>query len=114
MGCFSYLLALERLTACGRQKAFGDDILIGTIVGGTTGAIEAVQNWRQFAADLREISERLHEEARRKYTSAIAKFNELAKAAPDFIHIVNDFSFNPSPFIAPRHIHELILPFLAE
>lgn len=96
------------------KKAFGDDILIGTIVGGTTWAIEAVQDWMQFAVDLREHPERLHEEARRKHNNAIAKFNELAEAAPDFIHIVNDIAFNAGPFIAPHHIRELILPYLAE
>ncbi|NPV46218.1 MAG: hypothetical protein HPY69_04645 [Armatimonadetes bacterium] len=96
------------------KRTFGDDILIGTVVGGTTWAIEGVSDWMQFSLDLVERPEALHEEARRKTEVAIAKFNELAEAEPDFIHVVNDIAFNAGPFIAPDQIRELIIPYLTE
>lgn len=96
------------------RRTFGDDLLIGTVVGGTTWAIEGVTDWMQFAADLHERREVLHEQARRMSAAAIAKFNELAEARPDFIHVVNDIAFNAGPFIAPDRIRELIIPYLAE
>ena len=96
------------------RHTFGDDILIGAIVGGTTLAIENVTDWMQFAADLMEHPEVLHAEARQRTDTALAKFNELAKAEPDFIHVVNDIAFNAGPFIAPDQIREFIIPYLAE
>lgn len=96
------------------KRTFGDDILIGTVVGGTTWAIEGVSDWMQFASDLLERAEVLHDQARRKTEVAIAKFNELAEAEPDFIHVVNDIAFNAGPFIAPDYIRELIIPYLTE
>lgn len=96
------------------KRTFGDDILIGSVVGATTWAIEGITDWMQFAADLMERPEVLHEEARRKSDAAVAKFNELAGAQPDFIHVVNDIAFNAGPFIAPGMIRELIIPYLAE
>ena len=96
------------------RATFGDDLLIGTVVGGTTWAIEGVSDWMQFSTDLMERPEVLHERARQLTSAAIAKFNELAEAGPDFIHIVNDIAFNAGPFIAPNQVRELIIPYLAE
>jgi hypothetical protein len=39
------------------RNTFGNQILIGSIVGGTTWAIEGVEDWMQFAVDLAENPE---------------------------------------------------------
>jgi uroporphyrinogen decarboxylase len=96
------------------RRTFGDELFIGGVVGATTWAIEGVTDWMQFSVDLLERPEVLHEEARRKTDVALAKFEELAEAEPDFIHVVNDIAFNAGPFIAPDRIRELIIPYLAE
>ncbi len=96
------------------RRTFGDDLLIGGVVGGTTWAIEGVTDWMRFAEDLTERPETLHEAARRMTEVALAKFEELAAAGPDFILLVNDIAFNAGPFIAPDQVREFIMPYLAE
>jgi uroporphyrinogen decarboxylase len=94
------------------KATFGNDILIGSIVGDTTWSIENMDDWMQFSVDLVERPERLHEVARGKERQALRKFEELAEAGADFIHIVNDVAFNAGPFISPAQFGELITPYL--
>ena len=94
------------------KATFGDEILIGSIVGGTIWSIEILRDWEQFAIDLVERPEEIHAEAERKTQVALAKFNELAEAGADFIHVVNDVAFNAGPFISPRQFSEFITPYL--
>ena len=94
------------------KRTFGDDILIGSIVGDTTWSIEHMSDWMQFSVDLVEQPDRLHAIARQKEQSACATFDRLAEAGADFIHIVNDVAFNSGPFIAPARFSELITPYL--
>jgi len=81
-------------------------------VGDTTWSIEHMTDWLQFSMDLVENPARLHEVAREKEQRAIPKFNALAEAGADFIHIPNDIAFNAGPFISPAHVSELITPYL--
>jgi len=94
------------------KSTFGDEILIGSIVGDTTLSIENTHDWMQFSVDLIEHPENLHMAAKEKEEKAIAKFNELAGAGADFIHIVNDVAFNGGPFISPSQFSEFITPYL--
>ncbi len=94
------------------KATFGDDILIGSIVGGTIWSIEGMQDWEQFAIDLVEAPKLIHEAAERKTEYAINTFNQLAEAGADFIHVVNDVAFNAGPFISPRQFSEFITPYL--
>ena len=95
------------------KRTFGDEILIGSIVGDTTWSIENMSDWMRFALDLVEHPERIHAEAERKTRAAIARFNALAEAGADFLHLVNDVAFNGGPFISPRQFREFITPYLA-
>jgi len=95
------------------RQAFGDRLLIGSIVGDTTWAIENIEDWSQFAEDLAFHPERLHEGAEAKTRRALETFDRLADAGADFILVVNDVAFNSGTFIAPRHFHEFITPYLA-
>ena len=92
------------------KATFGDDILIGSIVGGTTWSIEGMQDWEQFAVDLAERPEEIHREAERKTLVALATFEQLAEAGAEFIHVVNDVAFNGGPFISPSQFSEFITP----
>jgi uroporphyrinogen decarboxylase len=94
------------------RRTFGDDILIGSIVGDTVWSIEHMTDWTQFAVDLVEHPQHLHEVARQKELAAIVTFDELAAAGADFIHIVNDVAFNAGPFVAPACFRELVTPYL--
>jgi uroporphyrinogen decarboxylase len=93
------------------KATFGDDLLIGSIVGGTVWSIDSTRDWEQFAEDLFEHPEKVHAEAARKTAVAIAKFDELAAAGADFVHIVNDVAYNGGPFISPRQFAEFITPY---
>jgi uroporphyrinogen decarboxylase len=95
------------------KKVFGERILIGSVVGGTTWSIEGMQDWMQFSLDLVEHPERIHAAAREKEARAIAAFDRLADAGADFIHVVNDVAFNAGPFISPAQFHEFVTPYLA-
>jgi uroporphyrinogen decarboxylase len=94
------------------KKTFGDDILIGSIVGGTLWSIESITDWEKFAVDLAENPGFIHEEAERKTQRGISSFNKLAEAGADFIHVVNDIAFNGGPFVSPDKFREIITPYL--
>jgi len=96
------------------KHAFGDDLLIGGVVGGSIWSIESVTDWLQFAADLHERPEVLHEDARRRTETAIRGCDALAEAGADFIHVVNDIAFNSGTFISPVQFREFCIPYLAE
>jgi len=96
------------------KETFGDRILIGSVVGGSVWAIEAVQDWMQFAVDLAERPEVIHAAAKRMRDSACARIDRLADAGADFILLVNDIAGNSGTFISPAHIREFVLPYLAE
>jgi len=95
------------------KKTFGDSILIGSIVGNTTWSIESTSDWMQFAVDLVENPQHVHDVAAEKEKSSIAAFDRLIDAGADFIHIVNDVAFNSGPFISPAQFSEFITPYLA-
>ncbi len=95
------------------RRTFGESILIGSIVGGTTWSIEHMEDWTQFALDLADHPERVHAAAEEKTQRALATFDRLADAGADFIHVVNDVAFNSGPFISPRQFHEFVTPYLA-
>jgi uroporphyrinogen decarboxylase len=96
------------------KATFGEDILIGSVVGHSIWSIEAINDWMQFSEDLYNHPERLHEQARQMHETAMAKFEELAEAGADFIHVVNDVAFNAGTFIAPEQFRSLCIPYLAE
>ncbi len=94
------------------KNTFGDQILIGSIVGRTIWSIEGMTDWMQFSLDLVENPAAIHAEAKRRHETAIAKFDQLADAGADFIHVVNDVAFNAGPFIKPAQFSEFITPYL--
>ena len=94
------------------KATFGDDILLGSIVGGTIWSIEGMADWMQFALDLVERPREIHAEAERRTQTALATFTRLAEAGADFIHVVNDVAFNAGPFISPPQFSEFITPYL--
>ena len=96
------------------KATFGDDILIGSIVGDTIWSIENITDWTGFAVLLCDQPEEIHVQARAKTAAAKLKFAELAAAGADFIHVVNDVAFNGGPFISPPQFREVITPYLAE
>jgi len=96
------------------KQTFGDEILIGCYVGGSVWAIEAVQDWMQFALDLAERPEVIHAAARRMRDQAFARIDQLADAGADFVMLVNDIAGNGGTFISPAHLREFVLPYLAE
>ena len=95
------------------KKTFGESILVGSIVGGTTWSIEHMQDWMQFSLDLVEHPERIHAEAGARTARALAAFDPLIDAGADYIHIVNDVAFNAGPFISPAQFSEFVTPYLA-
>lgn len=96
------------------KKLFGDSILIGGMVGGTVWSIDGITDWEQFAVDLAERPEVLHEAARQKSQAAMDKIRQLVEAGADFTFSPNDVAFNGGPFISPAQFHELVTPYLTE
>jgi len=96
------------------KKTFGDDLLIGSIVGQTVWSIEGITDWTEFAVQLVETPEQIHEAARAKSARARGLFEALAAAGADFVHIVNDVAFNGGPFVSPAQFREIVTPYLTE
>ncbi len=96
------------------KKVFGDSILIGSIVGDTTWSIDCIKDWMQFATEIIEKPQVIHEAARHKTQVAISRFDELIDAGADFIFIVNDIAFNSGTFISPANVREFIIPYMVE
>jgi uroporphyrinogen decarboxylase len=94
-------------------KRFAKKILVGGVVGEGVWAIEMVKDWTQFAVDLVERPERLHEEAERFCRVALDKIDRLLDAGADFIFMPSDVAFNAGPFISPRQYAELVTPYWA-
>lgn len=96
------------------RKTFGEQLLIGSIVGGSTLSIEGMTDWTDFAVKLMERPDLLHEEAKHRSTAAIAIIDRLVDAGAGFIHLVNDVAFNQGTFISPVQFAEFVTPYLAE
>lgn len=96
------------------KRTFGEEILIGSIVGQTVWSIEGMTDWMQFSLDLVERPEQIHEVAKQKSATAMETFDKLIDAGADFIHLVNDVAFNAGPFISPAQFAEFITPYLFE
>lgn len=94
------------------KRVFGERILLGSVVGGTTWSIEHMTDWMQFSLDLVEHPERIHAAAEAMTQRAIETFDPLIDAGADYIHIVNDIAFNAGPFIAPAQFSEFVTPYL--
>lgn len=92
------------------KKTFGDEILIGSIVGDSVWSIDGIHDWDEFAITLMERPEEIHAAADKKTEVAIEKFKRLIGAGADFIHIVNDVAFNAGPFISPAQFSEFVTP----
>ena len=95
------------------KRTFGEEIAIGGVVGGSLWSIEMMTDWMQFAVDLVERPEVIHEEAKRRRDTALGKIDQLLDAGADFIFMVNDVAFNAGPFISPRQFAEFVTPYLA-
>jgi len=95
------------------KKTFGDDILIGSIVGGSIWSIENITDWTEFAIMIMESPEEIHRLAEEKTQTALKAFDALIDAGAEFIHVVNDVAFNSGPFISPTQFSEFITPHLA-
>jgi uroporphyrinogen decarboxylase len=95
------------------KRTFGEDLLIGAPVGHSVWAIESVEDWMQFAADLVEHPEAIHAEAESRCLRALEKIDRLIDAGADFIFLANDVAFNSGPFIKPRQFSEFVTPYLA-
>jgi hypothetical protein len=54
------------------KAAFGDDILVGSIIGGGVWSIEGMTDWVQFAVDLAENPAAIHAEARAREARTLA------------------------------------------
>ncbi len=92
------------------KKIFGNEILIGSIVGGSIWSIESIRDWTEFAITLTERPDEIHRIANERTETAIEKFKSLTDAGADFIHVVNDVAFNAGPFISPAQFSEFITP----
>ncbi len=92
------------------RKVFGDEILIGGIVGGSIWSIESIQDWTEFAVMLTERPDEMHRIANQRTADALDRIGRLIDAGAEFIHVVNDVAFNAGPFISPAHFAEFITP----
>ena len=94
------------------QKRFGDELFVGGIVWDGIWSIGAVKDWDQFALDLFDHPEQIHEEAERRCTQAKERTDRLCDAGADFLLYASDVAFNGGPFISPPQFREFVQPYL--
>lgn len=92
------------------RRVFGDDILIGSIVGGSIWSIESITDWMEFAVMLADRPDEIRRIGDEKTARAIETIKRLVGAGAEFIHLVNDVAFNAGPFISPVQFSEFITP----
>ncbi len=90
---------------------FGDQILVGGVVGGGVWALEAISDWTQFAVDLIDRPDALHERAEAMCQGALTRIDALVAAGAEFIFLPHDVAFNSGPFISPAQFAELVTPY---
>jgi len=95
------------------KRVFGDEVAIGSMVGHSIWAIEHVADWEQFAVNLIERPDLIHQEAEAMCQTALERIDRLIDAGADFVNLVNDVGFNAGPFISPAQFAEFITPYLA-
>lgn len=96
------------------KATFGDEILLGSIVGGCCWSIEVIDDWMAFAVELAERPEDVHRGARQRVAQAVDRIDRLADAGADFILLVNDIADNHGSFLRPAQMREFVLPYLGE
>jgi len=87
------------------KQAFGDRILVGTMLGENVWAIDYISaryDWMRFAQQLFEAPAALHEYAEGLTQTALAMVDRLAEAQADFILLVDDVAFNQGCFLRPE------------
>ena len=94
------------------KKTFGESILIGSIISMTSLSIEIIEDWTEFAVNLMQMPEKIHEIAEERCKAAISVFDKLIDAGADFILLANDVAWNGGPFISPAHFSEFITPYM--
>ena len=94
------------------KATFGEDLLIGGMVGMSVWSIESINDWVQFSTDLYDNPAVLHEEAERRCLDAFERSDRLLEAGADFIFLPNDVAFNAGPFVSPAVFAELVTPYL--
>lgn len=96
------------------RRAFGNRVLVGSIIGRVVWSIETIDDWMAFSVDLAEHPDRIHAEARRRLIAAKTTIDRLADAGAEFILLVNDIADNKATFLRPAQMREFVLPYLGE
>ena len=96
------------------RHAWGDDVALGAFIGGSALAQETITDWMQFAVDLTDHPERLHDDARLRSERTVYLGKRYRDAGVDFVDLVTDWGFNQGPFISPPQFAEFVTPYVRE
>jgi uroporphyrinogen decarboxylase len=97
------------------KKAFGDRILVGTMLGANCWGIDYISgfhDWMTFSEQLHERPHELHEHAEKLTQEAFELIDRLSDAEADFILFVDDVAANAGVFIRPHQFAEFVTPYL--
>lgn len=95
------------------KKTFGERLAIGGVVGGGLWAIESITDWMEFAVNLHERRDLLHQVAEQRCQVALDRIDRLVDAGADFIYLPHDIAHNGGPFVSPKDFGEIVAPYLA-
>ncbi|MCX6930532.1 MAG: hypothetical protein NT154_46105, partial [Verrucomicrobia bacterium] len=88
-------------------------LAIGGVVGGGLWAIESITDWMEFAVNLHERRDLLHQVAEQRCQVALDRIDRLVDAGADFIYLPHDIAHNGGPFVSPKDFSEIVAPYLA-
>lgn len=95
------------------RRAFGEQIAIGGMVGGSLWCIDTIQDWEGFSVLLFEDRKTLHEEAEKRCRAGLEWIDRLVDAGADFIYLPHDVAHNGGAFCSPADFGEIVTPYLA-
>lgn len=95
------------------KKRFGDRALVMCYNGDGTFWMPPGDKIMEFAVNLYEHPDDLHQLAEKKCHDAIELAKWQADQGADFICLNSDFGFNEGPFISPAMFAEFVTPYLA-
>mgnify|MGYP005833092889 CR=1 FL=1 len=96
------------------RRTLDPDVPIGSFIWGGMVSIDSVTDHMQFAIDLAEHPDHVHQWAREMLRSALEHGRRLVDAGCELIDVASDVAYNSGTFISPRQFGEFITPYAAQ
>ena len=95
------------------RDEIGDEFMLGFPADGTYGIPDG-ENMLAFVHRLADEPGEVHEEAKRRIDTALAKAERMRRAGADVVWMGSDYAMNSGTFLSPAMFSEFVAPYLRE